>query len=186
MYHAYNVSDAITIGILNINAFMLKQGLDRKTAIHVGKSYIIKQCLNGDFDWSYNIEGCPVLHHNKAFMSVSHTSHFLCVAINQKGRIGVDIEIPQTRLRTVRSKFLNDPEQQHAGDTLLNLCGYWCAKEALFKYHGKKGFFLKSDFTVRGAWPEYEGRIPSAHSYILLRGFIFEEHCCVYAYEKNN
>jgi 4'-phosphopantetheinyl transferase EntD len=185
MYKEFCPADAIQIGVLNIPAFMLKQGLNRKAALHAGKAYIIEHCLKRTVDWSYNAEGSPVLHHKQAYMSVSHTSNILCVAINHRGRIGIDIEIPHTRLQTVRSKFLNEKEAQDAGDSLLNLCAYWCAKEALFKYHGKKGYFLKYDFSVWGAWPAFKGQIPETNTHITLRGFMFEDHCCVFAYEKS-
>ena len=66
----------------------------------IGPGYILEH--NGD--------GMPLLCHSDLIISISHTIGFVVVALSKKV-IGIDIEICQSKILKVRSRFLSDSEQ---------------------------------------------------------------------------
>lgn len=79
-------------------------------------------------------QGQPFVPDSRLHMSITHTCSLVCVAINERCDVGVDVERKGTRVLKVRSRFLNDAEQQFipAHDAHATLTA-WTAKEALYK-----------------------------------------------------
>jgi phosphopantetheinyl transferase len=81
-------------------------------------------------------------------ISVSHTSRYAAAIIHRKQKVGIDIEQIKTKLIKVAPKFLSPAELIHTGTNLERLCIYWCAKEVLYKKHGKKNLSLKDEIYI--------------------------------------
>ena len=187
MYQVLSLSSNIMIGILHLNAFSNHyKALNRQKLLEEGKTFILREQAILPEALQYNAEGKPFLLNSKVGLSISHTSELLCMAFNSLGCIGIDLETPRPALIKVAAKFLTPQEMQSVGQSLSALCGYWCAKEALFKYHGVKGAFLKSHFNVTGLWPHLEGCIVDPfRRAIPLKGFNYKTHMGVCAYEES-
>ena len=100
-----------------------------------------------DSDLYYRPEGKPYLKSGR-YVSISHTSHVVCVAVSDYP-IGIDIQKRSAKLSRVAAWFLHARElkvERH--DNLLRLSLIWAAKEALFKLVGNPGISLR-DFYVR-------------------------------------
>jgi len=94
-----------------------------------------------------NEAGKPFLINNSAQISISHSFPMASVMINLNKSCGIDLERPRQALYKVQPKFLHKTENQFK-DQLDKLCAIWCAKEVLFKIHGRKKLSLKDEMKV--------------------------------------
>jgi len=78
-------------------------------------------------------------------VSLSHSFPYVTALIDKYKIVGIDLEQPKPKLLRIAPRILDSIELQDAGDNLTKHCVYWCAKEALIKYYGKKDlFFIKN------------------------------------------
>jgi 4'-phosphopantetheinyl transferase len=130
-----------------------------QTITHEGKKIesmavrVLAQSLLGN--WQLPYQGIqkddydkPHLAGYKFSVSVSHTSRYAAVIIHRTQKVGIDIEQIKTKFIKVAPKFLSPAELNHAGTNLEWLCMYWCAKEVLYKKHGKKNLSLKDEIYI--------------------------------------
>lgn len=82
----------------------------------------------------HTTEGRPYVSSRQEYLSVTHTSGLVCIAVNQEHSVGIDVERRGERVLRVRTRFLNEAEQRFiaADDVKANLMA-WTAKEALYK-----------------------------------------------------
>lgn len=92
--------------------------------------------------------GKPYLVDSHLAVGLAHCNTFACAAVDRQRPIGIDIQQPQERLRSIKEKFLQPDELQAVGDSLQALCMYWCAKEAIYKAVGGKGLSLRQDISI--------------------------------------
>lgn len=90
----------------------------------------------------------PYLSKNQGFVSISHTSDYAVAIVSLENEVGIDIEKISDKLSRVANKFLSEPERLHAGDDLFKMCIYWCAKESLYKWFGKKNLSFKENIYI--------------------------------------
>lgn len=94
-----------------------------------------------------NDAGKPFLNGNTAQISISHSFPMAAVLINRNRVCGIDLERQRSALIKIQHKFLHKSELQYQND-LERLCAIWCAKEVLYKIHGRKKLSLKDELCV--------------------------------------
>ena len=131
----------------------------------------------------YDNLGKPSLD-NGWFISISHTKEFVAVILNKEADCGIDIEKISEKVDRIKHKFLNPLDLKNV-TSLRDLTIYWGAKEALYKYYGKKevlfienlfisNFFTdKNDFMGTIELQNYRKEIPMKYE-------ILEDHTLVY------
>lgn len=92
--------------------------------------------------------GKPFLKNHDVELSISHSFPMACAMLDLKKPCGIDLERPRQKMVDVQSKFLNEAEFQYR-DNLEKLCEIWCAKEVIFKIHGRKYLSLKDEIAVK-------------------------------------
>jgi 4'-phosphopantetheinyl transferase len=130
---------------------------------------LLEQCYQGIEKDDLNN---PSLSEIKGFVSISHTSNYAVAIVSLEEEVGVDIEKVSNKLRRVAHKFLSEPERLHAGDDLLRMCIYWCAKESLYKWYGKKNLSFKDNIFIE----PFEGNPTMVKSEIFIKGVLKTEH----------
>ena len=65
------------------------------------------------------------------------------------GPVGIDLQIYNSRIKTIKDKFLNPSEIKLIKNEEEDLHYFWCAKEAVFKAHGRKKIYLKDHIFIR-------------------------------------
>jgi len=70
-------------------------------------------------------------------ISISHSNDFVAINLNKNEDCGIDIEKVTSKIERIKHKFLNPTDLKNV-ITLEHLIIYWGAKEALYKYYGKK------------------------------------------------
>lgn len=101
---------------------------------------------------------CQMDEHGKPFLpnlgyhiSLSHSYDYASVIVGKSRKVGVDIELIKQKIKAIQHKFLSDSElsQEQIGDDINGLYVCWCAKEAIYKWHGKKGLEFKQHMHIQ-------------------------------------
>lgn len=102
-------------------------------------------------DCQMDEHGKPYLVNSDMHISLSHSYDYAAVIISNGKKVGVDIELIKHKIKTIKHKFLSDVElaQKQIGDNTNGLYVCWCAKEAIYKWHGKKGLEFKRDIHIK-------------------------------------
>ncbi|WP_316792963.1 4'-phosphopantetheinyl transferase family protein [Pedobacter frigoris] len=95
--------------------------------------------------------GKPYLPDLDYHISLSHSYDYASVIIGKVKKVGVDIELIKHKIKSIRHKFLSDSElaQKQIGDNINGLYICWCAKEAIYKWNGRKGLEFKQDIHIK-------------------------------------
>ncbi len=152
IYEIKNTSNHSKVGIWKITEtkeelinLLERKGFDTSTVIETKNQQRLKQWLAvrlllcNFFDGVtifYDDLGKPHLD-NDWFISISHSNEFVAISINEKTDCGIDIEKISEKVERIKHKFLN-PSDLKTVTSLTDLSIYWGAKEALYKYYGKK------------------------------------------------
>ena len=91
--------------------------------------------------------GQPHLINSPLHVSIAHCFPFVLVAVNRQP-IGIDVQRICKQLQYVQAKFMRDDESAEHDHDIVQLCIYWCAKEAIYKAYGGKGLSLKNDIRI--------------------------------------
>lgn len=99
----------------------------------------------------------PFLENEKYHFSISHCGNFAAAVASSNNRVGVDIEMVTPRLKTISHKFLTEEEktyldqwQELSALYLQMLTIIWCAKEAIFKWHGDGNVDFRGNIMLDG------------------------------------
>jgi phosphopantetheinyl transferase len=97
-----------------------------------------------------DVHGKPYFELLNGHFSLSHSGEFAVCAYHPEKMVGVDIEFIRPKVFDIRKKFmkadeLNSIPEKNAMESLF-VC--WCAKEAIYKWQGKKGLSMKDGINV--------------------------------------
>lgn len=95
--------------------------------------------------------GKPYLPYSPYFISFSHSFDYAAVMISKDKEVGIDIEIIKNKIERVANKFLKEEELSfiEAEHRIEQLYVCWCAKEAIYKFQGKKNVSFKDHITLK-------------------------------------
>ncbi|TVR40902.1 MAG: 4'-phosphopantetheinyl transferase superfamily protein [Bacteroidia bacterium] len=98
----------------------------------------------------YDECGKPYLSDGRYRISVSHSGKYAALILSVNKNVGVDIELMQPKILNLTKKFLSPQELQYDYPLLEKESLYviWCAKEALYKMHGKRDLSFTQHITV--------------------------------------
>lgn len=91
--------------------------------------------------------GKPYLIDDACHISIANSYPYAAAIFHDDEPVGIDIENPREKLRALAVKFLNEKEQENAGENLQKLCLYWCGKETLYKIYGRKQLSFRQHMT---------------------------------------
>jgi len=135
-----------------------------KRALHwLSTRVLLRTMLNtSDYiDCKMDDHGKPYLVNSDTHISLSHSYDYAAVIIGKEKKVGVDIELIKMKIKSIKHKFLSDVElaQKQIGDNTNGLYVCWCAKEAIYKWHGKKGLEFKRDIHIKPFKLKDEGNL---------------------------
>lgn len=90
---------------------------------------------------------CKVDEHGKPYLanmphqiSLSHSFDYAAVMVSKDKTVGIDIELIKNKIERIAYKFMSPEEMKFIdpANTTEHLYMCWCAKEAIYKLHGKK------------------------------------------------
>ncbi len=105
--------------------------------------------LNLEYQGIYKDEhGKPHLIGDAAQISITHAFPFIGATVNTKYPTGIDLESPKQKILGIQHKFLTSEEQAFCNNDVEQITLFWAAKEAAFKYHGRKTVSLKENISI--------------------------------------
>ena len=125
-----------------------------KRALHwLATRVLLRSMLNTEdyIDCQMDDQGKPYLVNSDTYISLSHSYDYAAVIISKGKQVGVDIELIKMKIKSIKHKFLSDVEmaQKQIGDNTVGLYVAWCAKEAIYKWNGKKGLEFKQHIHIK-------------------------------------
>ena len=105
----------------------------------------------------------PYLPNEQYHFSISHCGYYAAAIVSSTHRVGIDIEIPTTKIQRIAHKFIHENEKQFLdqltahNSPLTNqpltvnsrfLTILWSAKESLFKWYGLGGVDFKENMQL--------------------------------------
>jgi 4'-phosphopantetheinyl transferase len=92
-------------------------------------------------------------------MSLTHSFPFVAALVDKHGPAGIDLEQPKHKLLRIAPRVLHAEELEDAGQDITKHCVYWCAKESMIKFHGRKDLVLADNLRVHPFELSEEGDI---------------------------
>ena len=92
--------------------------------------------------------GKPFLKEHAHHISLSHSYPYVAAQLDRSQLVGIDLEQPKEKLRTIAHRVFTPGEVDDAANDLVKLCIYWCAKEALYKLYGKRNLFFTDHLRI--------------------------------------
>jgi phosphopantetheinyl transferase len=114
---------------------------EKRRMEHLAGRFLLKH-LEEDFPL-YNIQ--PDLHDkpridgNAYYFSISHSWPYVAVVVSPSHECGIDIQTWHPRIEKIQHKFLSAEEQALFNNDQKLLTMTWCAKEAAYKWQGRRG-----------------------------------------------
>lgn len=93
--------------------------------------------------------GKPSLINHPHSVSLSHSFPYVAAQVSGTTIVGIDLEQPKEKMRKVGPRIMIPSEWADAGNDLVKLCVYWCAKECLFKIHGTRNLLSLRDLAIK-------------------------------------
>ena len=102
-----------------------------------------------DYKITYNNNGKPLLN-SKYNISISHSHEIAAVAISDNSKIGLDVQLKESKIFNIQNKFLNKYEKSNIGDdpTVDILTMVWTSKESIYKAVGLKGISFSKNIKI--------------------------------------
>jgi len=98
----------------------------------------------------------PFLPDEQFHFSISHCGDFAAAIVSKDRRVGIDVEMPSSKIERIKEKFLNEEEFKifniHIQQSMLNvqlLTSLWSAKESVFKWYGDGGVDFKENILLK-------------------------------------
>ena len=109
---------------------------------HLAGRYLLQSLVPGLDLGQVQIDefGKPFLPRGEVHFSVSHSWPWVAVVADRVVPAGIDIQTWHPRIAEIQHKYLSDEEQNLlVGPDEERITLAWCAKESVYKWHGKKG-----------------------------------------------
>jgi phosphopantetheinyl transferase len=121
----------------------------RRRIEHLAGRYLL-QHLKEDFPLHHiaaDIHDKPRLPGNQYFFSISHSFPYVAAVISDAEECGIDIQTWPKRIENIAHMFLGPDELLAREPKTLTLA--WSAKEAAYKWHGRRGADFIRDLPIR-------------------------------------
>lgn len=157
LFYQHNINDFSKLGVWEITEdedfFLAVVSAGRsiphkhKRVQHLAGRYLLPvlfdDFLLSDIDAANSQK--PFLRDGRYQFSISHCGAYAAAIVSSRQQVGIDIELVTPKIERVKEKFLNDAERkllksyEHLPKIYLQLLTVlWSAKEAIFKWYGRR------------------------------------------------
>lgn len=167
---------------------------DKRRAEFIAAIVVLRNILGFEPQIAYLNNGKPYLLNAQTNISISHCKDYVCVAVSDKYKVGIDIEQVSPRIDSLAQRFmtagefeelnkrrLEDNDQLSAREfaTLV-----WCSKEAVYKIVGDSVADFPANQQIIADSSEFFGMvIPSCRTIQLKNIAAPDNHIIVLAYD---
>jgi 4'-phosphopantetheinyl transferase len=105
---------------------------------------------NEYIDCQVDASGKPYLTNFPHHISLSHSFDYAAVMVSKNKRVGIDIELIKDKIERIAHKFMSVEELAFLSpERIEHLYVCWCAKEAIYKLHGKKNISFLEHIRIK-------------------------------------
>jgi phosphopantetheinyl transferase len=129
----------------------------------------------------------PRIGNNDFFFSISHSWPYIAVVVDTVNEAGIDIQTWHPNIERIQHKFLSADEQLMFGNDPKLLTVAWCAKEAVYKWHGKRGVDFIEHLPIENFYHKGEDsgiviyfKLSAVPKMIYVEGIINADFACSY------
>ena len=152
----WQITESIEELLLNLRLTELegvllnKKSTDAKKKEWLACRNLLHLIENEPLEIYYDENGKPFLSDNRYNISMSHSSNYAALYLNQKNFAGVDIQKLKPSISAGAGFFLNDDELIWVDiHDNLKMHLLWSAKESAFKYVGMNDLHFKKDIKLK-------------------------------------
>jgi 4'-phosphopantetheinyl transferase len=151
VFNIEKISDAISLGSLDLQAFQAQCGVIEKRELEgKGIEFLLKKMFpDNEPVLKYTQYRKPFLSSHDTHISITHSHDMLLIISNKKENTGVDVELIRDKVKNIQHKFLCREELDFAQNETEKLVILWAAKEAMYKTYGEKGIDFAKDMRVQ-------------------------------------
>ena len=104
---------------------------------------------NSDYKITYNLDGKPSLN-TEYNISISHSHEIAALVLSNNRKIGLDVQLKESKILNIQNKFLNEFEKFNIGGnpTIDDLTMIWTSKESIYKAIGLKGISFSENIKI--------------------------------------
>ncbi|MCH5598537.1 4'-phosphopantetheinyl transferase family protein [Niabella ginsengisoli] len=114
----------------------------------------------------------PFLPNEAYHFSVSHCGDYAAAIVSTNNRVGIDIEIPTSKVARIRHKFISNDDELLRPQTIEELTQLWSAKEAVFKWDGNGEVDFKQHIQLK----QYKRDRSLMECYFVKRNMLIDIH----------
>lgn len=150
MIRIKSISEQLRFGILFLPELQKQHSeLTGRLLEKKGSKLLLEHLLNTQEELLfYDLKGKPFLKGRQEHISISHSHDYLVILVNKTSNTGVDIECIRQKVLGIRHKFLSQEELVFCGQDIERHIRLWAAKEAVYKWYGKKELDFKRHLHV--------------------------------------
>lgn len=112
---------------------------------------LLKQIrADADLIIAYDEFNKPYIENDSSLkISISHSHHIVAIILDKKNESGIDIELIKDKIIKIAPKFLSSEELKTISkNDFEKATVYWCAKESIYKFYGKKELHFNKNIFV--------------------------------------
>ena len=104
---------------------------------------------NANYKITYDIDGKPWLS-NENYISISHSHEIAALVLSNNRKIGLDVQLKESKILNIQNKFLNKFEKLNIGGnpSIDILTMIWTSKESIYKAIGIKGVSFSENIQI--------------------------------------
>jgi 4'-phosphopantetheinyl transferase len=103
--------------------------------------------------------GKPFLEKYSHHLSLSHSFPYVAVQIDYDQPVGIDLEQPKAKILKIGPRIFSPIELKDAGADVIKHTVYWCAKETMYKIHGKGNLHFSNQLNIEPFLLQEEGSL---------------------------
>jgi phosphopantetheinyl transferase len=103
--------------------------------------------------------GKPYLKNHSLHLSISHSKKYAVAILHRHSSVGIDIELISSKVLNNIHRLCSEEEMRDIENDIQKATMAWCAKEALYKYYGKKNLNFKKNISLAISHSQIEGEI---------------------------
>jgi phosphopantetheinyl transferase len=141
---------------------------------------------NPNFKIRYDKSGRPSIN-SKLNISISHSKELAGIVLSNSSKIGIDVQVSESKILNIPNKFLNDSEILNTEYDVDNLIMIWTAKESIYKALGINGASFSENIIIDRIIEKEkkgEGHYVKGNKKIkfILNFFFLDNYTICYAY----
>jgi 4'-phosphopantetheinyl transferase len=106
-----------------------------------------------------DVFGKPFLEKYPHHVSLSHSFPYVAAQIDYHQPVGIDLEQPKTKILKIGPRIFSPIELIDAGADVIKHTVYWCAKETMYKIHGKGELHFSNQLNIEPFLLQEEGSL---------------------------